>query len=249
MAVLATIDGARSEPQAPKEPHVEGLAPSARRAAAFYDLDGTLCSSNIVHAYSFFARNQPTLVGSVVSTASLLASIPFFIAADAYSRKIFNEVFYRRYRGMPEDRLHILAGDMFEQVIRPTIFEQAYAMIRQSRQAGYRQVLVTGALDILAAPVAKHLGMDAYVANELEIVDGVCTGRIKHPLLAGPTKAAWMRRYAQTHDLDLDQCFAYADSMSDFPMLAVVGKPAVINPDRRLRLQAKSFDWPILRFA
>ena len=225
------------------------LIEAQRPAAAFYDLDGTLCSSNIVHAYSYYARHQPTLLGSLVSTASLVVSIPYFIAADAYSRKIFNEIFYRRYRGMPEDRLRMLAEDMFEELVRPTFFKQAYAMIRQSRAAGYRQVLVTGALDILAEPVARHLGMDDFVANELEFVDGYCTGKIKHPLLAGPTKAAWIRRYAAAHTLDLDNCFAYADSMSDFPMLAVVGRPAVINPDRQLRLQAKSFDWPILRFA
>jgi len=227
-----------------QRPQVE--APKA--AAAFYDLDGTLCSSNIVHAYSFYARTQPTLLRSVLSTASLVASVPFFIAADAYSRKVFNELFYRRYKGMREDRLRLFAEDLFEQVVRPTIFQQAHAMVRQSRAAGYRQVLVTGALDLLAAPVAQYLGMDHWVANELEVVDGYCTGKIRHPLLAGPSKAAWIRRYTADNGLDLDQCFAYADSMSDFPMLAVVGKPAVINPDRRLKLQAKSFDWPILRF-
>lgn len=239
MAILAPLEPALREPSVEAKPH----------AAAFYDLDGTLCSSNIVHAYSFFARNQPTLLRSVVRTGSLVAAIPFFFAADAYSRKIFNELFYRRYRGEPEDRLHMLAEELFEEVVKPTIFKQAYAMIRQSREAGYRQVLVTGALDLLAAPVARHLGMDDWVANRLEVVDGYCTGRIQPPLLAGPTKAAWMRKYAAAHGLNLDQCHAYADSMSDFPMLSVVGKPAVINPDRRLRLQAKSFDWPILNFA
>ena len=220
-----------------------------RAAAAFYDLDGTLCSSNIVHAYSFYARNQPSLLGSVLRTTSLIASIPFFMAADAYSRKVFNEIFYRRYKGESEDRLKILAQEGFDEVVKPTIFKQAYAMIRQSRAAGYRQVLVTGALDILAEPVARHLGMDAFVANELEFVDGYCTGRIKPPLLAGATKAAWIRRHAREHGLDLEQCLAYSDSMSDFPMLAAVGKPAVINPDRQLRVEAKASDWPILNFS
>jgi HAD superfamily hydrolase (TIGR01490 family) len=218
------------------------------RAAAYYDLDGTLCSSNIVHAYGFYAKHQPTLLGSIARTASLVAQIPFFMVADAYSRKVFNEIFYRRYKGESEDRLRLLAVDLFQDVVRPTIFKQAYAMIRQSREAGYRQVLVTGALDLLAAPLAEHLGMDEYVANELQFINGTCTGVIKQPLLAGPTKATWIRRHAQQHGFNLEDCLAYADSMSDFPMLAMVGKPAVINPDRRLRLQAKSFDWPILSF-
>ncbi len=220
-----------------------------RPAAAFYDLEGTLCSTNIVHTYAYFARNQPTLLRSVLRTASTVVQVPFFVTADAYSRKVFNELFYRRYKGESEDRLKLMAEDMFEKIVRPHIFEQSYSMIRQSRAAGYRQVLITGALDLLAEPVARHLGVDDFVSNELEFVNGYATGRLKAPLIAGASKATFIRRYAKDHGLDLEQCLAYTDSMSDYPMLASVGKPSVINPDFRLKKLAKSFDWPILYFS
>ncbi|MEL6548503.1 MAG: HAD family phosphatase [Myxococcota bacterium] len=185
----------------------------------------------------------------MLRTASTVAQIPFFVAADQYSRKVFNELFYRRYKGESEDRLKLMAEDMFDDVVRPHIFEQTYSMLRQSRAAGYRQVMITGALDLLAAPVARHLGFDDYVANELEYVDGYATGRLKEPLIAGASKATYMRNYAREHELDLEQCLAYTDSMSDYPMLSSVGKPSVINPDFRLKQLAKSFDWPILYFS
>lgn len=228
----------------PKVPRVS----TQRAAAAFYDLDGTLCSTNIVHSYAFYARNQPTIFSSLRKSVSLFSSIPFFMAADLYSRKIFNEIFYRRYKGEQQDRLKVLAEELFDEVIRPSIYSQAFAMIRQSRDAGYKQVLVTGGLDLIAEPVVRHLGMDDYVANQLEYADGYATGHLKQPLLAGATKATWIRQYVQQHGFDLEQCFAYSDSMSDYPMLSVVGKPAVINPDYRLRSVAASFDWPILHF-
>src|SRR5262249_38938376 len=144
----------KAEPKA-----LEPTLVAPRRAAAFYDLEGTLCSTNIVQTYGYFARNQPTFLKSIVKTASTLAQVPFFAVADVYSRKVFNEVFYRRYKGESEDRLKLMAEEMFETAVRPGIYEQAYAMIRQSRAAGYVQVLVTGALDLLAEPVAHHLGM------------------------------------------------------------------------------------------
>ena len=244
MSVPAKRSQKKAEPKAP-EPTL--VAP--RRAAAFYDLEGTLCSTNIVHTYGYFARNQPTFLKSFIKTASTLAQVPFFAVADAYSRKVFNEVFYRRYKGESEDRLKLMAEEMFETVVKPGIYEQSYAMIRQSRAAGYVQVMVTGALDLLAEPVARHLGMDVFVANELEYVDGYCTGKMKQPLLAGATKATWMRQYCTENGFDLEQCLAYSDSMSDLPMLTVVGKPSVINPDFRLKQLARSFDWPVLSFS
>ncbi len=225
----------------------EGREPSTG-VAAFYDLDGTLCSTNVVHGYGFFARNAPTIAKRVLKTGSLFASIPFFIATDAYSRKLFNEVFYRRYRGESEDRLKILAEELFDEVVRPSIYSQARALVNQSKRAGHTQVLVTGALDILAEPVARHLGIDYVIANELEYVNGFATGQVKGPLIAGASKAARMRKFASEQGYDLEACYAYSDSMSDTPMLTVVGKPAVVNPDKRLKRIAREYDWPILRF-
>ena len=55
-----------------------------------------------------------------------------------------------------------------------------------------------------------------------------------------------MREHAREHGHDLDDCFAYSDSYSDVPMLSVVGHPAAVNPDMRLRQTALHHDWPIL---
>src|SRR5579871_4648199 len=79
------------------------------RAAAFYDVDGTLIRTNIVHAFAWYARNQPTVGGSLLKTAKTALSIPLFLAADKLSRKMFNKLFYQYYAGEPEDRLVVLA--------------------------------------------------------------------------------------------------------------------------------------------
>src|SRR5690606_40559042 len=52
--------------------------------------------------------------------------------------------------------------------------------------------------------------------------------------------------FAAAHGIDLAASWAYSDSYSDFPMLAVVGRPTVCNPDRRLKAVARSYDWPVL---
>ncbi|MBI3697591.1 MAG: HAD-IB family hydrolase, partial [Acidobacteria bacterium] len=62
---------------------------------AFYDLDGTLLSGNIVTRYAFFARNHPSRVTAALKYTKLVLSVPLLIALDLYSRRLFNEVFYR----------------------------------------------------------------------------------------------------------------------------------------------------------
>jgi HAD superfamily hydrolase (TIGR01490 family) len=215
-------------------------------AAAFYDLDGTLVRTNLVHAFAFTARNQQGILKSVVKTATTLASVPMFLAADFWNRRLFNDLFFVRYRGESEDRLRAMADELFDSVLKDAIFPGAYELIDKSRQLGLRQVIVTGALDLTVEPLARHLKIDDYVTNRLEFVDGYATGRLLPPIMAAATKASWMRIYAEKENLNLSDCYGYSDSLSDLPMLSVVGHPTAVNPDIRLRSTALQHDWPVL---
>ena len=215
-------------------------------AAAFYDLEGTLVSTNLVHTLGFYARNQQGFLRSVRKTATTVLSIPLFAATDQYSRKVFNDLFFKRYRGESEDRLRFFAEELFETVLKPAVFPGAFELIEKSRSLGLRQIVVTGALDFSVEPLMKHLGIDTYVSNRLEFVNGIATGRLLPPVFAAATKASWIRNFAEQENINLSESYAYTDSMSDLPMLSIVGHPAAVNPDMRLRQTALHHDWPIL---
>ncbi|HVV83635.1 MAG TPA: HAD-IB family hydrolase [Kofleriaceae bacterium] len=221
--------------------------PKYKDSAAFYDVDGTLIRINIVHTFAFYATRQPSLIESAKRTITTAASVPLFWAADKISRKWFNEIFYRSYEGASEDRLLELSEELFDEVIKPNIFPRAQDLIEESRRAGCRQVLLSGALDFTMRPLARYLGADDLIANRLEFdASGYATGKLRKPFIAGASKAEIMRDYAARHGLDLARSWAYSDSFSDFPMLAVVGHPTAVNPDLRLRSIARSYDWPVL---
>jgi len=86
---------------------------------AFYDLDGTLCSSNVVVRYAFFARHHPSKARALLKCGKLLLSVPVMIGLDFYSRTLFNEIFYREYRGMKKEWLQELEGTSGQDVGAP----------------------------------------------------------------------------------------------------------------------------------
>ena len=147
-------------------------------AAAFYDLEGTLVSTNLVHTLGFYARNQPDLFRSFTKSATTLLSVPLFAVSDQYSRKVFNDLFFKRYKRESEDRMRYFADDLFEKVLKPAVYPGAFELIEKSRSLGLRQIVVTGALDVSVTPLMKYLGIDDYVANRLEFIKGVATGRL-----------------------------------------------------------------------
>ncbi|HEY6002611.1 MAG TPA: HAD family phosphatase [Anaeromyxobacter sp.] len=217
------------------------------RRAAFFDVDGTLVRTNIVHAFAFYAMNQGTIAGTAWKTAKTVLSIPLFWATDRVNRKVFNELFYSYYEGQSEDRLETLAEELFEDVLRPAIYKGTPRLIEESRRAGCRIVLVTGALDFTVRHLARHLGADDLIANRMRFVQGFATGRVVPPIIEGAHKALVVRDYCVKEGLQLERSFAYSDSFSDYPMLAVVGHPAAVNPDARLARVARAYEWPILR--
>lgn len=214
--------------------------------AAFYDLGGTLLSGNLVTTYAYYARNDRSLLKSVYQFTKIVLSVPLLLGLDLYSRRLFNLFFFRAYRGMHRDRLVGLADDLFEVTLKPSIYPRAKHLIDSTREQGFRNVLVTGALDFTVRPIALYFGIDEVICNRLEFKDHIATGRVLSPLVAESEKARIIQEYAKKENIDLSESCAFSDSTSDVPMLAVTGHPVATNPSRGLRRIASQRNWPII---
>jgi HAD superfamily hydrolase (TIGR01490 family) len=213
-------------------------------AACYFDVDGTLVRTNLIQPTLYYLRNQGTPVQTALQLGKALFRAPRMATAELLDRRLFNELLYSAYAGMSEDRLVVLADEVFDNVLRPSFFPAAKSLVEKSKAAGHELVFVSGALDLIVARLATYLGGGDVIANRLEMKDGIATGKLLNPVVAGPEKARIVRDHARAHGHDLDECFAFSDSYSDVPMLSVVGHPAAVNPDRRLALLAKAYSWP-----
>src|SRR4051812_24343352 len=104
--------------------------------AAFYDLEGTLVSTNLVHTLAFYAKRQQGIWQTAKASVGTLAKLPFFGITDLYSRNVFNEVFFRSYEGFSRDRLRYFSDELFEQVLEPAIFDGTPHLIAKEKKIG-----------------------------------------------------------------------------------------------------------------
>ena len=213
---------------------------------AFYDFDGTLVSSNIVIRYASLVQRLPSRPLALWKSVRLISSVPTYLLLDRFSRRLFNRVFFRDYRGLRRAWIEEQSEELFERVIRPAIHPGALELVEQDRREGFRVILVTGEISSVLGPVARFFGFDGVVCNSLVFEKGVATGEVMPPLIAEGVKVQAMAKECRDHRAELAQAKAYSDSFSDVPMLEAVGKPSAVNPDARLRKMAKSRGWPIL---
>jgi HAD superfamily hydrolase (TIGR01490 family) len=148
------------------------------------------------------------------------------------------------------DREHVrrIARDAIEEVIEPIVYEEALELIASHQAAGEPVYLVSASPEEIVAPLADHLGVDGYLATLAEVTsEGRYTGRVEL-YCYGPEKVTAMRTLAAKEGLDLAASAAYSDSATDEPMLAAVGHPVAVNPDRELLRIARERNWEVQWF-
>ena len=219
--------------------------PNTENTCAFFDVDGTLLKSTIVHYYIWMRTAKVPDLLKLVWLVGFLPKVIYYLILDRISRTRFNEVFYRNYRGMDAAKIKALSVEMFETYLRPKIFSEAVSEIQEHRQQGMTIVLVTGSLDFIVQPIADYFNVDAVLAPQLREENGQFTGELTTVPLIGERKAEAIQVYAEQHAISLKDSYAYGDSQSDVPMLECVGNPVVVNPGKALRQKALDSGWEL----
>ena len=218
------------------------------RIAAFFDLDRTLMAgSSGMH----FAR--AAYRSGMVSRARLARwgaeHIRFRLrgSTDERTAQVLSQV-KEVLAGVPEREIQRMGPDLLAGVL-PRIYPKMLEEVRAHQDAGRATFIVSAAGNGLVEVLAPVLDMDGGIGTRYEVDgDGVLTGQIVEPFVYGEGKVAAMRRFADEHQIDLSQSWAYSDSASDLPMLRAVGNPVAVNPDPELARIAAKEGWRIMRF-
>lgn len=150
-----------------------------------------------------------------------------------------------------------------------SVREPMKAVLELHRNAGHSCVLLSASPQQLVGPIADALGFDYGIGTLIEDIDGVLTGKIIPPMCYGDEKLTRLRAEIgwplpdcrsdrgrpepgrttlalRPGSTSATTTYAYADSMSDLPLLEAVEVPFVVAPDRKLRDLAEARNWPIL---
>jgi HAD superfamily hydrolase (TIGR01490 family) len=216
-----------------------------KNIAAFFDVDGTITKTNVVQYYIWFRQRDMSPLRRALDLALFVPTALRYAVTEKISRHRFVEDFYQSYREVEMDRLREWDRENFERYTVPRIREGAREAVEGHRAEGHRLVILTGGLESRVEPLARHLGIDDVLAVRPETENGRITGGVKGSYLVDQEKERAAREYAAEHDVDLEDSFAYGDSMSDLPLLQAVGHPVAVNPRGKLARIAKERNWEI----
>ena len=188
----------------------EGLGRRAKRLV-FLDVDSTLIQDELIDLLADEAG-----VGREVAK----------ITAEAMSGTIdFAESLTRR--------VSLLAGldeaGLERARLRVNLTPGARTFVRTLRRLSYTTATVSGGFQFFVDKVGAELGIDHVFANELEVVDGLVTGRLVGPIVDRARKAELLVELAAREGVPLEQTVAVGDGANDLDMLAIAGLGIAFN--------------------
>jgi phosphoserine phosphatase len=170
-----------------------------------------------------FDMDSTLIQGEVIDELAKMAGVGEQVAhiteAAMRGELGFDESFARRVallKGLPAERVHAMIDAI-------PLAEGAERLVRTLRLLGYKTAILSGGFTFFARHLQQALGIDYVHANELEMADGVVTGRVLPPIVNGERKASLLSEIAMREGISTEQVVAVGDGANDIPMLKIAG--------------------------
>ena len=220
---------------------------SSMTTAAFFDLDNTVVRGSSLFPLAWsLVRSGRISSSEMVRFASMNAR---FVGSRTESVTSRDYVMHRALSlvsGQSVQSIHSMCDELVPHLMRRRLNAHVVAEIDRHKFSGNQTWLVTASPIELAERIARALGMTGALGTQAAHVGGFYTGELCGPILHGPNKARAVSALANVESLVLSRCSAYSDSINDLPLLVMVGRPTVVNANRRLRQIALRNGWGVL---
>jgi len=208
-----------------------------RRAAAIFDLDGTISRRDTYLAYlAGFALRHP-------KRWRRMPGLPFDVLRFKLGLKD-NTWLKQRFLsavlgGVSRQSLRAWTATFNERLMRRGLRPRALRQIRKHKEQGYRLILISASPDLYVDDLSRRLGFSESICTCVEWdANGRLTGRLDGKNCYGAEKCVRLKRYFG-EDRRHWHVIAYSDHHSDLPLLTWANQGVAVSPTRRLAHEAR----------
>ena len=214
-----------------------------RPKAVFFDFDGTLApGSASLELMSYLAEIK---VFPKKQHAIILQTVDNYkngkVSYDGLCMDV-GVAWADGLKGKEEGWIRYHAKQVFNRFV-PKIYDSSFELVELFAANSYTTLIVSSGAHEINSLAAKALGMKELYCTELEVINGIYTGRVKADRSIAERKAEVITSMRKR--FDLGRSFAFGDSVTDEKVLSKVGTPVALNPSKELEMLARDNKWKI----
>jgi HAD superfamily hydrolase (TIGR01490 family) len=210
---------------------------------AIFDLDSTLLNGDSDHAWGEFLAHKG-IVGQNYKEGNNRFYQQYLAGTLDVTKYI--EFMVQPLLQFDLNELEDLRQEFLQSCIQSMRLPKAETLLAKHRAKGRQLVIITSTTRLITEPIARLLEVDVLLATDLERSGTRLTGKLEGIPCFGSNKVIKLKNWLQVAGYTLEGSFFYSDSYTDLPLLELVDHPVAVDPDQKLKAEAKSRGWPVI---
>ena len=211
-----------------------------KNIAAFFDIDGTLFRNSLM------IQHFKKLIKYEVIDPSIWYNKIKPVYEEWEKRygdfehylETLAEVYIDELKGVNKSYIEFIASQVIN-VSGDMVYKYSRDQIEWHKNQGHKVFFISGSPDFLVSKMAEKYGVTecrgtAYLVDE----ENNFTGEIIK-MWNSENKQKTLDEFLKRYDVDLENSYAYGDTVGDLSMLKMVGNPIAINPNREFLLSIR----------
>lgn len=201
---------------------------------AIFDIDFTITKKETLMQFFKYSikkdkRNIRFLPRAIISG--------FFYGVGIYDEKKVKETFLKFIDSIDEKKLQLLVKDFYKDCLSNILYDDAIDMIRKLKREGYLIYLISASPEFYIKEFYNIPEVDMIIGTRFEFKDGKFMRRMLGNNCKGGEKVVRLKEVLEKEKLDVDfeESYMFSDSLSDLPLLDLVGKRYLINYNKKYK--------------
>ena len=217
---------------------------------AIFDLDETILKGkSMAEIIPHFYRESSTFRWvSWLKTAFFMSKLHRMKNKNA-DRLALNAYYYSLFKHIKQNNMQAACKSWFEKKRNQQGFFNTTVIqaMKEHQKNGAITVIVSGSFQDCVYPIAEFLGVPVVLSTQLEVKEGVYTGKILGGQVIEQGKVIVIEKFlAENPGGSMKNSYGYADDVSDIGMLSLTENPHVVGANPELLAFAKKNNWTII---
>lgn len=195
---------------------------------AIFDVDFTLTKrETLLEFYRFMISKDPKLLRFLPTT---LGSALLYTVGIINLKKA-KEHFISFIDGINEDKMRELVKEFYENQLSRILYNDAIDMIKKLKGEGYKIYLISASAEFYLNEFYNIKEVDKVIGTRFRSDKGMHTNIMEGENNKGEEKVKRLLDELKKENIEVDfkESYMFSDSLSDLPLLNLVGHPYLIN--------------------
>ena len=156
-----------------------------------------------------------------------------------YDEKKVKECFLKFIENIEEKDLAILTKKFYDERLSKILYKDALDMMHKLKSEGYMVILISASPEFYIKEFYAIDDVDFIIGTRFTFENGKFVRKMSGNNCKRDEKVSRLKAYLKENNIDADyeNSYMFSDSLSDLPLLELVGKPYLINYNKNHNIE------------